>query len=245
MAKIDLSNINLERKLPFKLDPATGYISKAVLESITLDKQEVKEVNSNGIVSNSEFVGKVIPVLTLVFKQIPTEKSEVGRERFYTHVIKPISSVTLEDRVLTNMYIEQMRLLHNLANVYIKEKGFLFDKVKPQLIDTSTVDTHLETVYALYKYYISALNTIDYSKVILWIKLVANYSTGTYYTLPTFVGEGVFDRYVEGIKTFLEIKPNESVKLISRDNNNNSNGTSQSSPTHSDAELNEILNRMK
>jgi hypothetical protein len=245
MAILDFENINLEKRLGFKLDPATGYIAKAILENITLEEKETKEVNANGKVSTSEFVGCNIPVLKLDFKQIPTEKSEMGRERYFTHRLNPVSlsgDMTEEGRI--NMYIEQVRLLHNLTNQYTKEKGFTFDRIKPKGIDTETLEKHIKSVTEIYNYYFKAMSSIPYNKVIIWMKLVAEYSKGTYYTFPTYVGEGIFDRFQEGIKTYLEIKPSESVKLISRNNKNNN--TNQTATNNNDEqELKALLNGLE
>lgn len=230
MIKINIDGVQETNRLGFKLDPAIGNISKAVITKFEIVETEVKEFNNRGELSTSDFVGKTIPVLTIEFRQQATISSEIGRDRFYTHRLNPVSQSSLEENaqkrnkttedVIIEMYNQQIALLKHLTKQFEDAKGYNAKTIPPNF-EFKTIDEHIIAVRELYQYFINLMGGENpcYKNTIIWIKLVADYTTQAFLTIPRYLGEGVFDRYREGVKSYLEIKPNETVKLISRGEN--------------------------
>ena len=61
------------------------------------------------------------------------------------------------------------------------------------------------------------------------IKLVAS-SSGTYLTLPSFVREGFIEKFVNGRKPSIELKPGETVALVKADKKAKGDGAAAEGP---------------
>ena len=214
---------SVESKLKFKPRPELDYLCKGYLVKVELLVNEAPTVGEDGLASTWEYAGYKVPTLHLQFVQEPTK--EDNNERFYDHYVRVFTNTKknneeVEPKKIVEHYQNAYGILRHIANAFKTHKNYN-PEAKITAVDflNTNIKERLESITAYFESWVNLFNGTDgtgFAKQPLIIKLVAS-STGTYLTLPGFVREGFIEKFVDGRKPTVELKPGESVTLVRAD----------------------------
>lgn len=214
---------SVESKLKFKPRPELDNLCRGFLIKAEVIMNEAKLVDENGIQSTWEYAGFMVPTLHLEFAQEPTK--EDPNERFYDMYIRAFTNITKKneeiarDKIIEHYQNEYMILRH-IANAFKTAKNY-DPKAAPIQFDflNTNIKERLESITAYFESWVKIFNGVDgtgFSRFPLTMKLIAS-STGTYLTFPSYVREGFIEKFTEGRRPTIELKPGESVALVKAD----------------------------
>ena len=236
MAKlINLASIdtNVEQKLGFKPDAnINDGICLGTLIRLELVEKENPKVDDDGNVSTYFYKGITTTSLLLEFQQINTDKSDT-HQRFYLHIENPVVGIksngdAMTDKVFIDLVTQQFARLQHIVNeldLGLGKKSKDISELTMSLDDSA--ELLAEKFKKMYVHFFNQISgCVDYkknkedfvprwTKVALWIKLVAEYNSGKRYSFPTFPKKGFIEVVKQGVKTKLAIDANETLELKS------------------------------
>ena len=212
----------VERRLAFKPDPEIGNLCMGYINDVRIDIREVSKLNEDGTENTWEYAGCKFPTMVIEFKQAKSDANP--KDRYYTFTVKPVTTLNKNgepvqvDKIVSIMQQEYARLRH-IANQFKGVKGYPTNAGGCPGIDYAAApEVRVAQYTAFFEYFKNLLvgenpETPIYKGVKLWMKLVADYSTGKYLAFPGFVGRGFIERVIQGQNTTLEFEANETVAL--------------------------------
>lgn len=213
---------NVERRLPFKPDPQIGNLCIGTIDDVELVETETPKFNESGVESDWEYAGHTVPALRITFKQAPT-KSDI-KPRYYEHWFKVITSVDnkgdeVPTKTIMALYQGLYGQLRHICNAYkgLKEYDMKLSPKCPSIDPKASVEVRIQQFKAFFQFFYDLLQGKGdepmYKGVKLYIKLVADYRTGKFLTIPTFVGRGFVERVLPDVNPSIALEPNETVVL--------------------------------
>lgn len=236
----------VEKRLTFKPDPEINNLCLGYLDEVRLEFRESPLLLEDGTENTWEYAGCNVPSLVLTFKQARSKNNL--KDRYYTHVFKPVTTKTkdgnpVDDKVIVNILQQEYARLRHIANQYKGLKNYPVDLGSCPGIDYgAAAKVRCEQYAAFFEYFKKLLTGHDeanpaYKNVRLWIKLVADYSTRKFLTFPTYVGRGFVERVIEGVEPTIDFEPNETIQLSA---GKNAKGNHEASATTTAAPVAEV-----
>jgi len=210
--------------LGFKPDMTIGGLCKARLISVEVVEAETKKIKEDGSESTWEYAGYTIPSLIFTFHQEkanPTQRDRVLRHIEGVITFKDGSGMDIDLEKLAPVF-EGMN--SRIVHIHDAFKGDPNYKELPDLTFDEKGGT--EKRVAEWKKFFTAIaeafNNGKNSKPIfvdgkgtslpLFVKILADKDTGSYYTLPGYVGKGFIERNKQ-LPPSIELSPSEKDKL--------------------------------
>lgn len=217
----------VERRLTFKPDPSIGNLCLGMLDDVRIDVRKSPKLLEDGTENTWEYAGLDVPTIVLTFKQCKTKENP--KDRYYTFSVKPVTTVDkdgnpVDPKKLIGILQQEYARLRHIANQYKGLKNYNNDLGQCPGIDyAANPATRLEQYAAFFTYFKNLLVGVDenapmYKGVRLWIKLVADFSSGKYLAFPGFVGRGFVERVIEGQDPTIDFEANETVQLTKANN---------------------------
>jgi hypothetical protein len=265
--KIDLENMqsinfgevfgeNVESKLKWKPRPELGDRGLGHLIGAELVIRQQSELDENGVRSSWEYAGLAIPSLKLTFQEQPTKEDPF--ERFYEHYFTVFTNVKKDGTVVKRSdifshYEREYKQLRHIANAFKTNANY---DQNAKVADLSPfIENPAERLENLTKYFqswatlLSGKDGKGFGGQLIWLVLIAS-STGTYYTLPSYVGQGFIEKFVENRKPSIEVPINQTTILKGKDKadkatkgGGNSESAAGGAPVPS--EINDLVNRYR
>ena len=223
---------NVESRLRFKPNPDLfgGLCLGTISKKVTIEEHEVSPTNEDGTPSMWEFAGKKLYQLRIEFKQINPDEKDTS-ERFI-EMIETIPSVTDKNgsaipvKTWNDLTINLFTRLQHLVNVFKNANIAPFPKAVtlPKISFSDAPEIRIAAMKKVFEYYAECLNAETTEKkprfegVTLWMRVVSDPKTGSFYTLPSFVNRGVFEVYKANVKPVLELQPGDSLEIRKKDN---------------------------
>lgn len=216
---------DVETRLGFQPD-ATQFngLSMATIESIELKSTEVRKVNEDGTPNTNEFAGKTVPSIVITFKQVNLDpKDDSARYITLVEKITNTKKTTGEDMSIDTWFslVEaQFKRLQHITNAF--DKGGLLPKSKScpavDLEFTDAVDARILKMTKIYKHFMEQLVGKDeaapkYKDVKFWLVVVASYTNGYFYEIPSFIDKGIIEVVKKGVKPVIAISNKQSLTL--------------------------------
>jgi len=209
----------VESKLRFKPRLHLNNLTQGRLVNAELTLYDAPNVDKNNLPSTWEYRGLTIPTLHLTFIQEKT--TEDPALRYLDIYCSPFAGVTktgeaIEPAKIRKHYeFEYLRLRH-IANAFKGHANYFeFENVGfDPFLDP------IERLAGIIKYYEAWVRVFKgkdgsgYASQLNNIKVVANSQSGTYLSLPDFVGDGFIEKHVDGRIPSIELKPYETVVLV-------------------------------
>ena len=246
----------VERRLTFKPDPEIGNLCLGYINDIRIDTRTVSKLNEDGTENTWEYAGCEFPTLIIEFKQVKSDANP--KDRYYTFTVKPVTTLNKNgepvetSKIVSIMQQEYDRLRH-IANQFKGLKGYPTNAGKcPGLDYAAAPATRVAQYKAFFEYFVGLIKGENadaplYKGVKLWMKLVADYSTGKFLAFPGFVGRGFVERVIQGQNTTLEFEGNETVNLTksAKENKRESaiGNTPTAQPSQVDPSVQDIINK--
>lgn len=237
----------VERRLSFKPDPDLGGLCMGVINDVRLNYREAPLLDDKGVENTWEYAGLKVPTLFIEFKQCVTDSNP--KDRYVVYTVSPVTTIDKHGKsVDTDQIISIIRQnydrLRHIANAFKGTKGYPTDLGTCPGIDfAATPKDRCEQYAKFFEYFKTLLigkdeKSPNYKGVKLWIKIVADYRTRKFYSIPGFVNRGFIERVIAGQNTTLEFDPNESIHLIKEDEKKTREVSATSVPTSSANEVN-------
>ena len=219
---------DVTRSLKFKPLADLGNLCLGTLQKVEVTMNEVPKFKDDGSESMFEYAGHTLPSLKFVFKNHLRKEDKDRAERFFTYVESVIISkkndgTPMDTKVLTNLYEQMWDRLKHIHDAYSNEENYKPFGELPEIDETADVDVRVTQFTKFFKTVADAFNKGKGGKAIFTdkegnglpvaIKLLANYPSGKWLTIPNFVGEGFIERFIPGRPLTIEVKPGESVAL--------------------------------
>jgi hypothetical protein len=225
---------NVEKRHKFKPRPELGNLCQGTLQSVTVEMIETKSTDKNDMPSTWEYAGLKLPNLILTFKQEKTPKDPA--DRYFEYRVQPFT-VRKKDGSeskrsdIVDFYKREFEKLQHICNAYKSEKNYNDVKIPAfNPLDEDPI-ARLKSVAAWFEAWAARLNGKDgkgFSTLKMWIKLIA-VQDGTYLSFPGFVGEGFIEKVsTTGNMPSIELRPGETVVLVSKKDRKNANGAAAS-----------------
>lgn len=224
-------NFNVEdkvvRDLPFEPNPDTYNLVICGIDSVTKKELEVALVNKDGVASSSEYAGKKVPVFEIVFKTYPSAKTNL-RERVlrvtdsvpYT-IKKDGSAIDVADvnKNITNMF---QRIKH-LYDAYVSIPNYKKIEKLPSIDMDASIDKRIASFDKFFSAFEAAFNKGKDDKPVYrpavgipyqgYLKVLPEYSTKKWFTIPSFVNTGFFELVKIDSITKVPFSPNIKVGI--------------------------------
>lgn len=259
-------DVNKEVKSRLNLKPDKDKywgLVLAELEEVKVADSEVAMIDDKGSESKSEFKGHKVPRISLTWKNHKVSTDE--EDRYYTLSYGMVPTVTKEgtpisDKTMTSIYTTMFdNLKHNL-DCYEKMPNYKPLISIPDIDEHGTVEARIKQTKAFFEAFAAAFNNGENpiykdafgNSVPVFLKLVADYSTGTKYSTPTFVQQGYVEIAVKDVKSangwkkpLIELKPNDSIDLQAKGKKTASNVNINTGQSDLDPALQAILDQHK
>jgi len=222
------SKKQVTNKLKFKPDHEFNNLCLGKLLNVEVTKNKHEKFDEKGKESTWEYAGMMIPNLVFSFKQVHREESFDKAERFYDHREGIITQTKrngepIEMKKVMEMYEAMWDRIKHIHDAFQSSPNYKPFGDIPEIDEKADAATRLEQITKFFDFVAASFNKGKNDKpiyvdtndqpIILWMKLLPEYKEGKYLTFPTFVGEGFIERYVNGVKPTIEVKPHESVEL--------------------------------
>jgi hypothetical protein len=248
------------------------------LAKVEVVMTEVPITNKKGDTSTWEYAGNTIPSLVFHFvNYIGPNTDPQGVNRSFKYRESIIGSVNkkgeaVSDESLTGLYESMWNRIKHILDVFSKECKVDITKDKEltqaikvisgsDIVKGSDKQKRIDAFKGLFDAVANLLNTGfngkpmfmrgEKSPIILYMKLLADYSTHRFLTFPTFVGDGfmeickVTDKGLRINQTSMKIKSDESIVLkgVNKGTMNSAGGVNQEvkNPEITDPELRQAL----
>lgn len=206
----------------FKPRPEYGDLCLGFLIGAEVKLTEIPTIKADGLTSDYEYAGHVLPSLVLSFKEEPT-KEDVADRRYYEY-IKPIvhrknDGTETDPKTIVEYYQNEYKALRHIANALVGHPNYVPIKIPGLNIKTGIVEKRLSSLKGYYEAWATLFAGKDgkgFAGTKLWIKLIAS-SDGGRLIMPRYVAEGFVERWVEGRKPSIEIRINETVTLTKKE----------------------------
>lgn len=216
----------VERRLNFKPDPELGNLCMGTINDVRIDIREVPLLDEKGAENTWEYAGCKFPTLIIEFKQCKTDANP--KDRYCTLAVKPVTTLNkkgepVDEKDIVSIMQQEYARLRHIANQFKGLKNYPTDAGKCPSINYLAEPKERCTQYlAFFEYFKKLLigndeKTPMYKGVKLWIKIIADYKTHKYYTLPSFVNRGFVERVIPNQNPTLEFEANESIRLVKDD----------------------------
>lgn len=216
------------QNLKFKPDPKHGNLCIGYLNKVSVDTVESPLVDDKGNPNKWEFAGIKVPRLVLEYRNIPEKNTDP--ERFYFHTEGPITQTrndgtSVEEKKIQSMYTALFDRIIHMYNVYEGASNYQELEIEVEIDEKNNAENRAKQMTKFFKDVAYAFNKGKDEKPVfmegnkhipLYMKLLPDYQRGVRLEFPTFVGEGFVEVTKEGIPPVIEIKPNESVELVSK-----------------------------
>lgn len=223
---VSFDNVVVTSDKKFKPREEFNNLCLGHLVSVEIKETVTPKIDDKGVASTYEYAGISVP--TLVFKYKEETVPGDDADRFYSDSFRIVTTrksdgTAIDMKTFSSILMDTYRHCRHRLDVYkdcanFKEPGF------PAPIDmNASIDDRISQWKKFCEFFVNAFNKGNEDKpvykndkgedIIVWIKLVAKYPENKYLAVPTFVGEGYVERYVEGKRPSIEIKPNETIKL--------------------------------
>ncbi|MBD5584375.1 MAG: hypothetical protein HDQ88_04785 [Clostridia bacterium] len=196
------------------------------LVSVEIKETTTPKIDDKGIASTYEYAGIPVPTLVFRYKEAHTAEDEVDRyysDSYRIVTTKKSDGSAVDAKTFSSILMETYRHCRHRLDAYkgcanFEEPGF------PKPIDmNATINDRIEAWRSFCQFFVNAFNkgkegkpvfiNEDGSDILVWMKLIAHYPDRKYLSVPGFVGEGYVERYTEGKKPSIEIKPGETIVL--------------------------------
>ena len=214
--------------LTFKPDPSIGNLVKCYLKEVKVVENKVEKVDDNGVEKAWEYAGYTVPYLQFTFVQAKKDKSE--RDRILRHVENVLTFVNKDGQKVDNNALQNLFIGMNDRIVHLHEafKNDVNYKALPDLEfeEAGTAKERLSSFKKLFTAIADAFNKGKNDKPIfidgkgepslVYLKIVPDYRTKAFYTIPTYVGKGFIERAI-GVPS-IELTPTELAnhKLVAK-----------------------------
>lgn len=216
----------VERRLNFKPDPELGNLCMGTINDVRIDIREVPLVDEKGAENTWEYAGCKFPTLIIEFKQCVTEANP--KDRYCVLAVKPVTTLNkkgepVDEKDIVSIMQQEYGRLRHIANQFKGLKNYPTDAGKcPSINYLAEPKDRCAQYLAFFEYFKHLLEgnnekELMYKNVKLWIKVIADYKTRKYYTLPSFVNRGFVERVIPNQNPTLEFESNESVHLVKDD----------------------------
>lgn len=220
---------NVESKLGFILPKETGYIPRGTIDSVSFKMREIPTHDKDGKESTWELAGLTIPVLSITFKQEITATQTHHRyctKEFSipTFKKKDGSMVAMSKRM--NLVKGIFGHLQHICNQLKKLEGYPKDAPKAPGIDLNCPNhERVEQFTKFFNHFYSLLTTKKDDKYIwenklFWIKLLPDYDSKKFYTIPSFVNRGWLELAMPNVAPALCIEPGDDIELTAEKKGN-------------------------
>jgi hypothetical protein len=254
------------KDLQFEPNPNTHNLVICGLVSVTYSERKVEEVDANNNPNTSEYAGKTLPSLELVFKSFPAantnERVRVLRviEQMPYTIKKdgsPIAKKTVDDNVY-NMY---GRLKH-IYDAYAAEPNFAPLAKLPEIDMEASIEKRIDQFSKFFKVFADCFNKgkdgvkptylqVNNLPVKMWLKVLPDWGTKAWYTIPGFVKDGFIERLVmDGVRKVpftpnIKVKPSETLELKPTKRGKSEGGASNDSPEETTEDVTDLLSKLK
>lgn len=241
----------VERELSIKPDEALGGLSLVTIEKVSLETVDAPKINPETQVENLwNFAGHTLTNLLIRFKQIPTDKNP--KPRYFNLKFRPVPTVgknglPIEQKTVINLIKQQYQQLQHIANAMNGLKGFSDVNTAPGIDPQADTETLISQFNEFYKHFASTINGTEetpcYKNASFYLKLVADHSTHTYLTIPSFIGRGFLERVINKANPSIALEPNETIVLKRKENKGKAEqAIGETSSSEIDPEIQAILN---
>lgn len=254
------SSKKVTRDLKFKPIPEIDNLCLGHIQSVEVTYNETKTVTDKGQESTFEYAGLEVPSLIITFKNDALEGTP-DNDRYYRHREIIIPSVDNNKEAIEQSKLESMytAMFDRIKHIYDAHEGASNFKPLsaniPEIDETAAPEQRVKQFGEFFEFFATQFNkgkdkqTPVYMEgdkpVVCYIKLIAEYKSGKYLTLPRFVGEGFIERKVPGREPTIELKPNETVKLATADNSSSDDDNEEAQEATNQSRIQEILNKQK
>ena len=233
----NILKFNLEeqivKNLGFEPNPDTYNLVLCGIESVTKVIVEVPTEKKDGTPSTNEYAGKKIPRLEIIFKTYPAKNSNI-RERVL-RVTEDMPYTMMNDgnaiemsKITKSVTDKYMRLKH-ILDTYSTIPNFVPIKSLPDINMEASIDKRIDAFDKFFTIFADAFNSGKNKKAVyrpetgnpypIWLKVLPDYSTKAWFTIPSFVDTGFIElaKINSVTKQYytpnIRIKPNESLVL--------------------------------
>ena len=252
------------KNLGFEPNKDTYNLVLCGIESVSKVITDVPTVKKDGTPSTNEYAGKKVSRIEIIFKTYPKAGTNV-RER----VLKVVEDIpytltndgtTIEmSKVLKNVSDKYMRLKH-ILDTYSTIPNFVPIKKLPDIDMEASIDKRIDMFDKFFTVFDKAFNEGKNGKPVykpetgnpysIWLKVLPDYSTKAWFTIPSFVDTGFIElAKINSItKQYFEpnirIKPNESL-VLSPKKKGEAGGNDNPDVEGGDTDIQEVLRRAR
>lgn len=198
------------------------------LVSVEVVKSESPKIKDDGTENTYQFAGLNVPALKFTFNNHVRKDDKDKAERIFIHVEKSIISVKndgerMEDKDLENLYTQMWDRIKHIHDTYKNDVNYKAFKALPEVDPDAPADKLNEQFTDFFEAIATAFNSgkndkpvflgEEDKKLVVYMKLVAEYKQRRYLTFPTFVGEGFIERWKQGVPPTIELKPSDTQEL--------------------------------
>lgn len=241
---VGFENVVVTSDKKFKPREEFNNLCLGHLVSVEIKETVTPKIDDKGVASTYEYAGISVPTLVFKYKEEPVPGDDA--DRFYSDSFRIVTTrksdgTAIDIKTFSSILMDTYRHCRHRLDAYagcpnFKEPGF------PAPIDmNASIDERLKQWKAFCEFFVNAFNKGKDDKavykneknedIIVWIKLVAKYPENKYLAVPTFVGEGYIEKYVEGRCPSIEIKPNETIKLSEKTDEKKSSPAAEAGAT--------------
>lgn len=236
----------VERRLSMKPNPVIGNLCLAILTDVKIEQHEAPKTNpETGIENLWDFAGYTIPTMVLTFKQVPTKEDPY--DRYYEHRFKVVPNLDkngapIDKKIVISLYQQYFSQLQHICNAYEGVPGFSDNEEVPGIDPEANVEVRIKQFNAFFEHFLNVLTGNGdkpvYKDVKVYLKLIADYRTRKFLTLPTFVGRGFIQRVLPGANPKIALEPNETVVLAAgKTQSKTENAIASAAPMSENTEL--------
>ena len=229
------------KDLGFKPELAIGNLCRAFLKSVNVIETKVEKTKEDGSQNMWEYAGYTVPNLQFVFVQ--QKESEHDRDRILKHTESCITFTDNDGKPVVKETYQNLFMQMNDRIVHIHDafKRSANYKELPDIDfdEKGDAKTRLERFKVLFTAMADAFNkgTNDLPIYIsgkgemmpVFLKVLPDYNSGSFYALPTFVNKGFIERNF-GQAPAIELTPAEKAnfELKSKKGSKNKGGDAAS-----------------
>lgn len=221
-------------KLKFKPVEEFDNLCLGKLVSVEVVENESAKINDQGVESNWEYAGNMIPKLKFNFESVkhPKQSESEYDTRYYTHTEEIIGAITktgepIKSKTLIRLYTSMFDRIKHIYDAYSTTTNYkpLADNI-PEIDETTNIpsEARVKQFKKFFMFFVNSFNKgldgktpifmANGKSIAMTMKLVADYRSGKFLAFPTFVGEGFIEVFKSGKRPTIEIKPDERVTLI-------------------------------
>ena len=235
--------------LSFKPDPLLGNLVKCYLKEVKVVENKIEKTKEDGSDNTWEYAGYTVSYLQFTFVQIKKDKNE--RDRILRHIESVITFVTSEGQKVDDNTIVSLFTQMNDRIVHIHDAFKNDPNYKPLLdLEFDEKGSQKERLENFKKFFLAieaAFNKGKNDKPIfidakgqfapLYLKVLPDYKTKSFYGIPAFVNKGFVERCFDQAPS-IELTPAEKAdfELKSKKGKKVAGDAAGSTVTHDDVD---------